>query len=171
MKRPPLRILLMDACVLIDFCKAERSVLRKCVLDVGEIHVITPVLQEVKEFQSEQELLDLGLILDEPELEDALSAAEGRGPVSFQDRLCLLTAKRNRCTCVTNDKSLRKLCALEGVPVMWGLQLLLELLGAGGISPKEAVNIAETIHRANPRHITASILSRFIENVHQRKGE
>ena len=153
--------MLMDACVLIDFIKADRSILELIVKYVGPLHVISPVVDEVNEIDDEGELVELGLSIVEPEIEDAYAAASQIGPTSFQDRLCLLTAKRYGFTCVTNDKNLRKLCEEENVPLSWGLQLLADLHQVGGILPDDALDIAQRIHKANPRHITLQILRRF----------
>jgi hypothetical protein len=155
----------MDACVLIDFVKAGRHVLELVVKHVGPLCVIGPVVDEVNDIDidDDDELVELGVAIIEPEIEDAFAAAGQSGSTSFQDRLCLLAAKRHRLTCVTNDKSLRKLCKQEGVPLLWGLELLAELHKAGGIAGNEAAVIAKAIRQSNPKHITAGILSRFMD--------
>ena len=155
------KLMIMDACVLIDFIKTDRTVLELIVKHVGPVHVISPIVEEVDEIDDENELLELGLMIMEPEIEDAYTAANHLGPISFQDRLCLLTAGRHGFACVTNDKSLRKLCRQEGIPLLWGLEILAELHKAGGISGKEAERIAQAIRESNPKHITAKIISRF----------
>lgn len=161
-KRPGARKpMIMDACVLIDFLKADRSILELVVEHVGPLHVASPVIDEVHEIETESELLQLGLVIFEPEIEDAYAAASQSGPTSFQDRLCLFAAKRSGFTCVTNDKNLRKLCAKEKVPLLWGLELLAELHRSGGIAAKDALDIARKIHEANPKHITLKILTQF----------
>jgi hypothetical protein len=58
-------------CVLIDFIKADRAMLELVVKYVGPPHVISPVVDEVNEIDNENELLALGLIIIEPEIEDA----------------------------------------------------------------------------------------------------
>lgn len=64
-----------------------------------------------------------------------------------------------------NDTSLRKLCEKEGVPILWGLQLLLELHQSGGITVPGALAIAREIHKTNPKHITAKIVERFTTTI------
>ena len=169
---PARRLMIMDACVLIDFIKAQRSVLELVVKHVGPLYVTSPVVDEVKEIDDEKDLVELGLLIVEPELEDAyMAASQSGGPLSFQDRLCLLAAKRHGFTCVTNDKNLRKSCTQEGVPILWGLELLAELHKAGGISEKEAKRIAQAIRTSNPKHITANIISRFIEIIRHQETQ
>jgi len=159
------RLLIMDACVLIDFLKADRTVFSLVAGHVGPVHVVSPIVEEVREINGQEELVELGLSVIEPEIEDAYTAANDAGTVSFQDRLCLLTAKRHGMICVTNDKNLRKLCDGEGVPLLWGLELLLELYEAGGIPKHLAEEIACAIHETNPLHITSGILKRFMSRI------
>lgn len=162
-----IRLMIMDACVLIDFLHADRTVLQLVAKHVGPVYVVSPVVEEVRDIDGQEELIELGVSVIEPELEDAFSAASASGQVSFQDRLCLLTAKRHGMTCVTNDTSLRRQCRNDGVPLLWGLELLLELNVAGGIPRRIAEEIAQAIHEANPRHITTTILNRFRKKLNQ----
>lgn len=164
------QLMMMDACVLIDFINAERAVLELVVKHVGPLYVISPVVDEVNEIEGESELIALGLNIVEPEIEDAYAAAGRSGPLSFEDWLCLLTAKRYGFTCVTNDKNLRKFCKQEGVPLLWGLELVAELHKVGGIPGKEAETLAQTIRRSNPKHITEKIVSRFVELIRRQEG-
>lgn len=153
--------MIMDACILIDFLHADRTVLQLVARYVGPVHVVSPVVEEVRDIDGQEELIELGISVIEPEIEDAYAAAGGAGALSFQDRLCLLTAKRRGMTCVTNDTSLRRQCSNEGIPLLWGLELLLELHAAGGIPRHIAEDIAKAIHEANPRHITPTIFKQF----------
>ncbi len=173
MKRRPKarKLMIIDACVLIDFIKTDRTVLELIVKHVGPVHVISPMVEEVGEIDDESELLELGLVIMEPEIEDAYAAAGHSGPISFQDRLCLLTAKRHGFKCVTNDKSLRKLCRQEGVPLLWGLEILAELHKAGGIPGKDAELMAQAIRDSNPKHITAKIISRFKDIIRRQEKQ
>lgn len=169
-RSPPPKLMIMDACVLIDFIKTGRAVLELVVKHVGPLYVTSPVVDEVNEIDDENELVDLGLIIIEPEIEDAYVASSRSGPLSFQDWLCLLTAKRHGFTCVTNDKNLRKLCRQESVSLLWGLELLAELHKAGGIPATEAEAIAQAIRLSNPKHITEKIVSRFVDTIRRQKG-
>jgi hypothetical protein len=171
-RRTAQKLMIMDACVLIDFIKADRSILELVVKHVGPLHVASPIVDEVNEIDGENELVDLGLVIVEPELEDAFAATSKIGPTSFQDRLCLLVAKRYGFTCVTNDKNLRKLCEQEKVPFLWGLELIVELHHASGISAEDACDIAQKIHESNPKHITPKIIERFTAVIEvQKKGK
>ena len=79
-RSPPPRLMIMDACVLIDFIKTERSVLELIVKHVGPLYVASPVVAEVNEIDDEAELVALGLIIIEPEIADAYAAGSRSGP-------------------------------------------------------------------------------------------
>ncbi|MGI6746273.1 MAG: type II toxin-antitoxin system VapC family toxin [Acutalibacteraceae bacterium] len=102
------QLMIMDACVLIDFLNADRTVLHLISRYVGPVYVVSPVVEELRDINDPGELIELGLSVIEPEIEDAYIAAGNITSISFQDRLCLLTAKRHGLTCVTNDTSLRR---------------------------------------------------------------
>lgn len=163
--------MIFDSCVLIDFVQTDASVLRLIAHYVGPIHVLSVILEEVKHIESEAELVDLGLVVIEPELDDAFAASGITGQTSFQDRLCMLTARRHGFYCVTNDTNLRKLCEQEGVSNIWGLQLIAELHNAEGISSKDAEELAKAIQQSNPKHITDKIVSRFLELIGRQERE
>lgn len=83
-RRPKARkLMIMDACVLIDFIKTDRTVLELIVKHVGPVHVISPIVEEVGDIDDESELLELGLVIMEPEIEDVYAAASHSGPISF----------------------------------------------------------------------------------------
>src|SRR4051794_23790978 len=103
---PKLRLLLVDACVLIDFAKSDTSVITLASRYVGEVHVATPVFEEVHDLDPAM-AASLGIKLFEPPLEMLVAAAAQRGRLSFQDRLCVMVAKANGWTCVSNDRRLR----------------------------------------------------------------
>jgi len=162
----------MDACVLIDFLKSKRSVIKLISEHVGPVYVTSPVVEEIqREIKNENELIELGLCIIEPEIQDAFRAVNSPGPTSFQDHICFLVAEREELSLVTNDTHLRRLCKKKGIPCLWGLQPLVQLHCSGGISSKTAVEIARKIHQTNPRHITNQILERFIEKIRKQARE
>jgi len=123
------RFLIVDACVLIDFAKADSAILTLVARHVGEVHVATPVFEEVKDIDATM-ATSLGIKIYEPSLEIAAAAAMKRGRLSFQDRLCLAIATAEGWTCVSNDKQLRAACDAAKVPVLWGFQVLAMLVDA-----------------------------------------
>lgn len=50
---------------------------------------------------------------------------------------------------------------IDSVPVLWGLELMIELVAEGLLPREAALEVAWSIQRVNPRHITPEILQRF----------
>lgn len=157
----PLRFLVMDACVLIDFMESDPSLFRDIADFIGPVHVVSFVLDEVRQIASDQEAYDLGLQVVDPDEEDLNRALATSGKTSVQDELCCLTAKRNGFSCVTNDRALLRRCRQEGVPALRGLRLLIELFRAGGIEKGHVLAIGAAIGNANPAHFPAEVLDEF----------
>ena len=160
--KPPLFI--VDACVLIDFTKTDPTLLKLIVAHVGLIHVPSPVLAEVKQLD-QSTAASLGLRIVDPDLETAMQAASLVGPLSFQDRLCLMMAKASGWTCVSNDGYLRRACEIDGVPTLWGLELLLGLVAAGGLPRNHAEEAGWAIHRSNPKFVTKKVVQTFMQKL------
>lgn len=154
------RFLILDANILIDFFKCDKTIIKLICTYVGQIHVATPVLNEVDEI-TESDCLELGIMLVEPEIDQVmLAVTEKRGPLSFQDNLCLVLAKHHGWTCVTNDKPLRRECEREGVSLIWGIDLICILVESQGISAIDAKDIILEIHHSNPKYITEEVVKR-----------
>src|SRR5258708_7766776 len=149
-----LKGLLMDASVLIDFCETDTSVLKLVSDHIGRVHVPTPVLIEEVERVRRKDWSALGIVPVDPPLETALLAAQGRPGLSFYDMLCLLVARDNGWTCVTNDARLRRECAAENVPVLWGLELIALLAESGALTQAAATEVGRAIQEANHPVIT-----------------
>ncbi len=158
----PTRFMIMDACVLFDYMNGEPNLFRLIASHIGPIYVATAILEEVDSIKSIAELEELGLLPIEVEIEDVFLAAGVEGPTSFQDTLCFLTATRRGLTCITNDKNLRTQCKNSHVSILWGLELVLELVRIGGLFKLKATNIAMQIHLTNPRHISHKVLKDFM---------
>lgn len=157
------RFLIVDACVLIDFAKVDAAILTLVSRHVGEVHVATPVFEEVNEIDATM-ASSLGIKIYEPSLEIAAEAAMTRGRLSFQDRLCLAIAAAEGWTCVSNDRQLRAACASANVSVLWGFQVLGLLVEAGAMPAAEARTIATSIAMANKR-IGPTVLARFLSKL------
>ncbi len=153
-KRPSL---ILDANILIDFYRCDPTIIKLICSYVGQIYLATPVLDEINEID-ESDCVELGIVLVEPELEQVMLASKRKGPLSFQDNLCLILAKENNWTCVTNDKPLRKRGESEGVPLLWGLELICILVEYEGLPVEHARNIILEIQEMNPKYITEDII-------------
>lgn len=152
-------ILIVDACVLIDFLATKDTVIAAIRAALGPIHVAAAVLDEVEDLTREG-AAELGLIVVEPTTELLLAAAAKRGRLSLQDRICLLHAQQNGWTCVSNDGPLRRACNENGVSVLWGLETIAIATERGALASEDAIAAAEAIASVNP-FITAAIVDAF----------
>ena len=158
-------LLIVDANVLIDYALSDSAILALAVRHLGSVCVPLPVLDEVRQL-TRDDCDRLGVTLLDPTLEELSVASSGRGSLSFEDELCLLLAKTGGFTCVTNDKTLRRACEAAGVPVRWGLELMVELVSKRELTVEAAITTARAIRASNPVHITAAILERFEARIH-----
>ena len=165
MRRKNSPMMILDANILIDFCKCDKTIVKLICHYIGQIYLATPVLYEINEID-EDDCREMGIILVEPELELAILAAGEKGPLSFQDKLCFLMAKQNGWTCVTNDKPLRRRCENELVPLFWGIELICILVESGGLPLEQASELILEIKKLNPKYITDII----VENAFKRLG-
>lgn len=150
-------LLIVDANVLIDYVRSDSNVLALAARYLGTIYVPSVVLDEVEQL-SEADCDALGLTILEEPFDILTDAAATRGALSFEDRVCLLLAKRQKWICVTNDKRLHSECHKTGVDAIWGLRLMIELVREGQMDVGAAMEVAEAIRRVNPLHTTSEIL-------------
>ena len=68
-------LLILDANILIDFYKCDRSIVKLICTYVGQIYIATPVLSEINDID-EGDCFELGVILVEPELGQVILASE-----------------------------------------------------------------------------------------------
>jgi len=157
--------LLFDADALIDYIDSNKNIISVATKTLYEIYVPLTIIKEEIRQLSEDEAKNIGIKLFEPTFNQLIEAIKERRGFSFQDRLCLIIAKENNWTCITNDKNLRNKCSGEGVEIMWGLQLMLELYAEKYICKEEAIDTVWKIHKSNSR-ITKDIVEDFIRKLH-----
>jgi len=92
-------VLITDSCVLIDYAKSAKDAL---MMLATEVRVVVPRILLVEEVH--------GLSIDDAPTEALLEAARMPRPLSSFDWLCLILARDNHWTCVSNDKRLRAQC-------------------------------------------------------------
>ena len=162
----PGQSLVVDANVLIDYRAADLTVLQLASRHIGKVHVARQVLREVPRVGADEcERLDLKIV--DESLEQLLEAGRRRGRLSFNDHLCLILARDAGSTCVTNDRALRRACEELSVPVLWGLELMIQLTAGHHLAEAAAVTIAKAIRESNPRHISEEILERFSQKLRE----
>ena len=74
-------LLLVDACVLIDYANSSSSVLTLVSKHVGKLHVATTVFREVTQIRPD-DAPKLGLTVAEPSLDMLAQAAASKGRLS-----------------------------------------------------------------------------------------
>jgi hypothetical protein len=73
-----MRLLVLDACVLIDLFDSDPSIIRTISEHVGPVHVASPVFDEVEQIDAVT-AESLGLKVVDPSVELAMTAAAQRG--------------------------------------------------------------------------------------------
>jgi hypothetical protein len=129
----------LDACVLIDFWDADPSTITLVARHLGDVHIAENVLTEVEQVDRSVAVA-AGITIIEPTFEMMTAAAQRRRGLSFQHHLCLLLAKERGWTCVSNDGRLRAACGEDGVAVLWGLEMLAQVVEAGGLPVKATID-------------------------------
>jgi rRNA-processing protein FCF1 len=151
-----------DANVLIDFAKADEDIFRELVAYWGKVFVPDVVLFEAKQL-SLTRAEELGLTI----IETPLVLPPGAG-LSKADRACLHYVLHRGWTCIVNDRRLRNECRKQGGTVVWGLEMLLNLVTSRRITKARAREIAKIINADNPL-ITRSILDEFMDKLKKLK--
>lgn len=149
--------------MLIDYARTAPAILSELCRVHGHVAVLPAVLDEVHGL-SEKDCSALGIEIVPSTQEDAshaLQVREQSGALSFADALCFAVSKARGLACVTNDRSLRSACTGSGVPVVWGLALMIDLVTTGSLSRTEAERTARSIRSVNPS-ISAGTLERFL---------
>ena len=100
-------LFIADANVLIDYIKTYPTVLGLVAKHVGPVYVATDILMEVEQLDSAQ-CQAIGLRTIEGNLSQLAEASQRGGPLSFEDKLCLVLARDNGWTCLSNDRPLRE---------------------------------------------------------------
>ncbi len=160
-KLAPRLILLADANVLIDYLEADSEIIALTTGSIASVHVLRQVFDEAHALD-ESGAEELGITIVDPPTEDLVEAARvTSGPLSFEDRLCLLSCDRDGWICLTNDQALIRRCRAKGVQTKRGLRLMLDLVVAGQLGAERAADVADRIAEANPHHITTRVLAEF----------
>lgn len=160
-------VFIVDANVLIDYVEVDASVLSVIVDHLGPLHVPNRIMQEIRPDQLDAEgARRLGLTVVIEDVEELLHAAQRgqSGPLSFQDHLVVIMARRRSWTPITNDRSLRTALDREQIPKRWGMEMLIDLVQATAMTVAQAIYIATRIVESNPRY-GKKVLSDFVEKV------
>ena len=154
------RIVICDANILIDYAKANKKIIGLITKHLYEIWVPLPVWEEVNDL-SDNDAEILRLKISEPSLAQTYEAANMYGGgLSDEDHMCFVMARDEKAICATNEKPLRKKCEDNGIELLWGLQMMVQLCGIGKLKVDIATKTGEKIVKMNPR-ITQKVLDDF----------
>jgi predicted nucleic acid-binding protein len=159
--------LLADANVLIDYLESDFQILSLASNHIGKAYVLREVLDEVRGL-SVSKCNRHGLAVIETQTATAFAAGSMSGPLSFPDRLCLITCRERSMTCVTNDSALIRTCQESGITTRRGLNLMIELVGLGVLNRRKALTTARQMHQSNPNHINETVLALFEQMLEDR---
>ncbi|MBF0253480.1 MAG: hypothetical protein HQL29_06675 [Candidatus Omnitrophica bacterium] len=158
------RIVICDANILIDYAKANKKIIGLITAHLYEIWVPLPVWEEVNDL-SDEEAKTLGINIVEPSLAQTYEAADMfGGGLSDEDNMCFIVARDEKAICATNEKPLRKKCKDNGIEVLWGLRIMLQLCEVNRLTKEVAIKTVEKIAKMNPS-ITHKVVSDFIEKL------
>ncbi|MBF0216107.1 MAG: hypothetical protein HQL30_03820 [Candidatus Omnitrophica bacterium] len=158
------RIVICDANILIDYAKANRKIISLMSEHLYEVWVPLPVWGEVKDL-SDEEAKTLGINIIEPTLAQTYEAADMHGGgLSGEDNMCFIVARDEKAICATNEKTLKKKCEENGIEVLRGLRIMIQLCEIGELSVEAAIKTAEKVAKMNPS-ITPKVARDFIEQV------
>ncbi len=149
-----------DANVLIDYVKTSPEMLALVVRHLGPVCVEATIVDEVQQLDHAK-CKAIGLSVVQASLQQLTEASRRGGPLSFEDKLCLVMARDHGWICLSNDGALRAECLKQGIAVAWGLEIMLRLIALDHLDIKRAVEVAESIHVINPIYITRKIFSEF----------
>lgn len=158
-----------DANVLIDYISVERTLVLRLVSEhLFPIKLPRSILNEVDQLtQGQAEALDMEIV--EETIDQLKEAALRGGALSHTDKLCFAIARDNQWAIWTSDKPLHKKCKTEGIPVYWGLQLMLELCRVGKLDTEYALETAQKIEQVNER-IPPTVFHSFTQMIGKHDG-
>lgn len=163
-----LRILVVDASVLIDYAEVAPEALTLLIAAGTELIVPSPIFDDEVNALSEDDATAIGLILEDPTIQQMTEAGEravAGGGLSFHDWLCFIMARDgDDWVVLTNDALLRRTCTSEGISTTRGLRLLLDLVNTGHLATREAGRIGRAMCAANPT-LGKKVLELFLKEL------
>lgn len=105
-----------------------------------------------------------GIRVHEPSIAHFVEAVHMQHPraLSNADRLNVIIARDMPATLVTNDRLQREFAGDHGVEVIWGLNLVEELVKVRKLTDEAAISVLQRIRDHNPRYVSDDIVKRFI---------
>ncbi|MGG3561972.1 hypothetical protein ABES03_10240 [Neobacillus rhizosphaerae] len=141
--------LILDVNMLYDLYKSDKALIPLISSSVGQIHLASSGLEQIK-FINKSDCYSLGIHIIEPNVKHLFDAMTRRGTLSFQDHLCLILAKENGWTCVTNCNPLRRECEIENIPFIWRNDIIRKIALSGAITAVTEKKLLNQLARFNP---------------------
>jgi hypothetical protein len=161
----PERVLLCDANVLIDFCEVDKGILTMVAAHICRVAVLTTTLDMVKPL-SAKSCRELKVEVLEPSMEDLVTVGANPTPgLAFDDRVMVHVVLQEGYTCVSNDVKARKYLEGKGSTPLWGLDLLLELVGCEALQARRARAAVRALAGISPTHYGPAVLELFEERL------
>ncbi len=159
----------LDLCALVEFLRADPSLIKLMSEHVGTVHVAS-VSAEAAAKLDEAGAAAIGLQVVEPSLSQASDAASSRGAMSFHQRLAAILAAHHGWTCVSNCEHLTFDCGTRKVRVLRSFEVLERLVGVGALAAKRAETAARALHSMNGRHLTSAHLAVFARRLRRKSA-
>ena len=158
-------LFVIDASVLIELNATAPSVLAMISTHVGTLHLASTMLKEELPELAADDCVALAIRIIEPSLEILAAASARIAGLSFHDRVCMLLARANQWTCLTNDTRLRRECKARSIAYQWGLEPVVELVRAGHLDRATARALIAALQTRSPGHYKASVAERFLKAI------
>ncbi len=96
----------IDSSALIDYQKADDSILHLFTQNIGPIYLAEPVLTDELNSFNMADCQRLGILVSSLNLNQLVEAARWQGPMSKYDACSLILARENGWTVITSDRPL-----------------------------------------------------------------
>lgn len=159
----------LDANVLIDFLDIDLEIFLLAANHLGYVLVSSQVVIDEVDGLTVKRCTEVGIQCIDPTMKHLAIAQESHPALSFHDLLCFALTRERDGICVTNDKKLREHCTEHGMNVLWGLQMILDLVELRAIEKGRALQVAREICEENPT-LGEVILQSFSEKIRKIGG-
>jgi len=156
------KTLVSDTSVLIDILSADKGILKHAA-EFYDIYLPYSILQEIKQLD-EKTAMALGLKMydEDPELIEQAKLQESG--LTEADYICMEVSRTEGYICLTNDNGLKNACEKQGITVMRGFRLILNLVEAGLVPKTRAREAGKKIKEENS-YIKAETYKRFLDEI------
>lgn len=153
-----------DAGSLLDIAEADSLIIQLVTSHLGDLRIPAPALIKIKDAKA-SELLRLGVSVHECTTENLLEAGPNKLSLSFEERLCLITARDEKWTLITHDLVLNRACDGDDLAAVCALDLLVQLLKGSHITPEAASHAVCNLRGINPKFMTQERVDQCVSQI------